>query len=82
MGTLKIEPIKKDIIVVRTGGNNTVSNSMPRVEMYVYAEADGTLRLSFDFPQLSGHDRTSAKNNIRVFDDGRMEADQCVPETI
>jgi hypothetical protein len=82
MGSLKIEPRGKTSIVVKSGGNNTVSNSMPRVEMHVFVEDDGTLKLSFDFPQLTGKDRTESKNDIRVFDDGTMEATQCVPEVI
>ena len=70
------------MIVVKSSGDNTASNSMARVEVIISSDEKGTLTFDFDFPQLKGKGRLNARNTIIVDDTGDMMAKQCVAEII
>jgi len=83
MTQIHIDPKTPNRIVVKTSGDNTSCNSMPRVSVEIISDAKGNMVLKFDFPQCDGNkDRAEARNVITVYDDGSMVAEKCVPEAM
>lgn len=82
-GELHIDPKSKNAIVVRSSGDNTASNSMPRIEITIKSNSKGDMLLSFRFPQIDDpRDALKAQNTIFVSEDGDIRAKKCIAEEI